>query len=82
MLYEKIRPLKGSERKMLPHIILFRNYEIGALCLYKSGEPSCLLRPLEISKRRYNQIQLCALSWYDDRVAKRQPQGSAKPVVF
>ena len=48
--YEKIRPLKSSERRVLPHIILFRNYEIGALRLYKTGDPSCLSRPFEIEE--------------------------------
>jgi len=48
--YENIRPLQKLERLALPQIIIFRNYEIGALRLYKTGDYSCLVRPLEIER--------------------------------
>jgi len=54
--YESIRPLEKSERLTLPEIILFRNYEIGALRLYKTGDPSVLKRPLEIEKEINMQL--------------------------
>ncbi len=55
--YESIRPLEESERLALLKIILFRNYEIGALRLYKTGDISCLKRPFEIEKE-INSIQM------------------------
>lgn len=48
--YEKIRPLNNSECVALPNIILFRNYEIGALRLHKTGNGDCLIRPFRIEK--------------------------------
>ena len=50
MHYEKIRPLNDFERIALPNIILFRNYEIGALRLFKTGNANCLIRPFQIEK--------------------------------
>ena len=57
--YEAVRPLGKNEVSVLPHVILFRNYEIGALRFYKTGDPSCLARPLEIErevKRMINKL--------------------------
>lgn len=48
--YEATRPLKEAENRALPYVILFRNYEIGALRFYKTGNPACLSRPLKIER--------------------------------
>lgn len=48
--YEKTRQLNNSERVALSNVILFRNYEIGALRLLKTGDISCLTRPFRIEK--------------------------------
>lgn len=52
--YEKVRSINNAERAALPNIILFRNYEIGALRLYKTGDANCLARPFQIEKEIKN----------------------------
>lgn len=46
--YEQVRPLSEYERQVLPDVVRFRNYEIGALRLFRTGNIACMERPMQI----------------------------------
>lgn len=51
--YEKVRPLSDLEREAMPHVVMFRNYMLGALRLYLWDETSHaanVMKNLELEK--------------------------------
>lgn len=48
--YQRIRPISKAEKQVLSSVVRFRNYEIGALRLFRTKQPTCMERPLEIEE--------------------------------